>query len=131
MIRSETFVSGELYSHTNHDNNIMEQKLLNGKAVIILESVSRSKKKVRKKLWIDQDEFFILKAEFYTKGGRKSKTIDLSDLSVKNEMTFPQSIHVKDLRKKIIYEVKIEKINLLPTFNVNDFNPIGSDIESN
>ena len=45
--------------------------------------------------------------------------------------SFPQSIHVKDLRKKIIYEVKIEKINLLPTFNVNDFNPIGSDIESN
>ena len=53
------------------------------------------------------------------------------DFSVKNEMTFSQSIHVKDLRKKIIYEVKIEKINLLPTFNINDFNPIGNDIESN
>ncbi len=45
--------------------------------------------------------------------------------------SFPQSIHVKDLKKKIIYEVKIENINLLPRFNVNDFNPIGSDIEAN
>ena len=114
----------------NHDNNIMEQKLLNGKAVIILESVSRSKKKVRKKLWIDENNFFILKAEFYTKSGRKSKTIEMDDFLVKNQMTFPQSIHVEDLRKKIIYEVKIENINLLPTFNVNDFNPIGSDVES-
>jgi len=115
----------------SHNNKIVKQSSLNDRDVIILESVQRSKKKVLKKLWIDKDEFFILKAEFYTKSGRKSKTIDLSDLSVENEMTFPQSIHVKDLRKKIIYEVKIEKINLLPRFNVNDFNPIGSDIESN
>jgi hypothetical protein len=115
----------------NHDNNIMEQKLLNGKAVIILESVSRSKKKIRKKLWIDESEFYILKAEFYTKSGRKSKTIEMGDFLVKNQMTFPQSIHVEDLRKKIIYDVKIENINLLPMFNVNDFSPIGNTIESN
>ena len=114
----------------NHNNKIIEQSSLNDRDVIILESVQRSKKKVRKKLWIDKDEFFILKAEFYTKSGRKSKTIDLSDLSVKNEITFPQSIHVEDLRKKIVYEVKIKNINLLPIFNVNDFNPMGSDIES-
>jgi hypothetical protein len=126
---SELEITPEIIN--NHDNKIVEQSSLNDRDVIILESVQRSKKKVRKKLWIDQDEFFILKAEFYTKSGRKSKTIDLSDLSVKNEMTFPQSIHVEDLRKKIVYEVKIENINLLPTFNVNDFNPIGSSIESN
>lgn len=126
---SELEITSEIIN--NHNNKIVEQSSLNDRDVIILESVQRSKKKVRKKLWIDKDEFFILKAEFYTKSGRKSKTIDLSDLSVKNEMTFPKSIHVKDLRKKIIYEVKIVNINLLPRFNVNDFNPIGSDIESN
>ena len=115
----------------NHNNKIIEQSSLNDRDVIILESVQRAKKKVRKKLWIDTDEFFILKAEFYTKSGRKSKTIDMGDLSVKSKMTFPQSIYVEDLRKKIIYEVKIENINLLPRFDVNDFNPIGSDIESN
>jgi len=43
----------------------------------------------------------------------------------------PQSIHVEDLRKKIIYDVKIENINLSPMFNVNDFSPIGNTIESN
>ena len=115
----------------NHDNKIIEQKALNGKAVIILESVQRSKKKIRKKLWIDKDEFFILKAEFYTKSGRKSKTIDMGDFSVKNEMTFPQSIHVEDLRKKIIYDVKIENINLSPVYNVDNFMPKGSGVESN
>lgn len=115
----------------NHDNKIIEQKALNGKAVIILESVQRSKKKIRKKLWIDKDEFFILKAEFYTKSGRKSKTIDMGDFSVKKEMTFPQSIHVEDLRKKIIYDVKIENINLSPLYNVDDFMPKGSGVESN
>ena len=115
----------------NHNNKIVKQSRLNDRDVIILESVQRSKKKIRKKLWIDKEEFFILKVEFYTKSGRKSKTIDLSDLSVQNEITFPQSIHVEDLRKKIIYEVKIKNINILPTFDINDFNPIGNDGESN
>jgi hypothetical protein len=45
-------------------------------------------------------------------------------------MTFPQSIHVEDLRKKTIYKVKIENIDLLPTFNINSFRPFGSDLES-
>ena len=72
-----------------------------------------------------------MKAEFYTKNNRKSKIINIRDLSVKDEITFPQSIHVEDLRKKIIYEVKIENINILPTFDINDFNPIGNNVESN
>ncbi|MBT6871229.1 MAG: hypothetical protein HOA66_07225 [Candidatus Marinimicrobia bacterium] len=46
-------------------------------------------------------------------------------------MTFPQSIHVEDLRKKIIYDVKIENINLSPAYNVDDFMPKGSGVESN
>jgi len=126
---SELEITPEIIS--NHDNKIIAQESLNGRDVIILESVQKSKKRVRKKLWIDASEFFILKAEFYTKSGRKSKTIDMGELSVKKEMTFPQSIHVEDLRKNIIYDVKIENINLSPTFNVNDFNPIGNHIESN
>lgn len=125
---SELEITSEVIN--SHNNKIVEQSSLNDRDVIILELVQRSKKKVRKKLWIDQDEFFILKAEFYTKSGRKSKIIDFGDLSVKDEITFPQSIHVKDLKKKIIYEVKIENINLFPRFNMNDFNPTGGEIES-
>ena len=83
-----------------------------------------------KKLWIDREGFFILKAEFYTKSGRKSKIIEMGDLLVKNDMTFPQSIHVEDLRKKTIYKVKIENIDLFPGFNINSFSPSGSDLES-
>ena len=126
---SELEITQEIIN--NYDNKILEESNLNDRAVIILESVQRSKKKVSKKLWIDKDEFFILKAEFYTKSGRKSKIINMGNFSVENEMTFPQSIHVEDLRKKITYKAKIENINLLPTFDINDFNPIGSYIESN
>ena len=114
----------------SHTNKIIEQSSLNKRDVIVLESVQKSKKKILKKLWIDREDFFILKAEFYTKSGRKSKIIEMSDLSVKNDMIFPQSIHVEDLRKKTIYKVKIENIDLLPTFNINSFRPFGSDVES-
>ena len=54
----------------------------------------------------------------------------MGDLLVKNDMTFPQSIHVEDLRKKTIYKVKIENIDLFPGFNINSFSPSGSDVES-
>jgi hypothetical protein len=89
----------------------------------VVESKKTTGKKTSKKLWIDAKEYFVLKAEFYTKSGRKSKTIEMGELSQINEMTFPQKIDVNDIRKKTTYEVSISDIKFIDDVDESLFAP--------
>ena len=88
-----------------------------------MESIKTKGKKVHKKVWIDSVEFFVLKAEFYTKSGRLSKTIDMSELTELNGVIFPQKIEVEDLRKKISFSVNIENLNTELQIAESEFQP--------
>ena len=108
---------------SSHNNQIIGSEKIWGRDAIIVESIKTKGKKVHKKVWIDSAEFFVVKAEFYTKSGRLSKTIDMSELTESNGVIFPQKIEVKDLRKKISFSVNIENLNTELQIAASEFQP--------
>ena len=118
---SELEITPELIN--DHKNSILSSESYMNRDVVVVESKKTTGKKTSKKLWIDAKEFFVLKAEFYTKSGRKSKTIEMGELSRINEMTFPQKIYVNDIRKKTTYEVSISKIQIIDDIDESLFAP--------
>ncbi|MBC8312568.1 MAG: outer membrane lipoprotein-sorting protein [Candidatus Marinimicrobia bacterium] len=118
---SELEITPEIIA--GNENKIVGKEKILGKDAIILESIKTRGKKMRTMVWVDSVEFFVLKAEFYTKSGRKSKVIKMGDLAESNGMTFPQKIDVEDLRKKITFAVKVEKLNTHILINESDFYP--------
>ena len=106
-----------------HNNSIIGNDIILDREVVVIESKKTTGKKSVKKLWIDATDFFVLKAEFYTKSGRKSKSITMGKLSKIKDIIFPQEIVVDDIRKKTTYTVSIENIDLDIKINKADFHP--------
>ena len=91
--------------------------------VVVVESKKSKGKKTSKKLWIDLEEYIVLKAEFYTKSGRKDKTIEIGELSRINDIILPEQIYVNDIRKKTTYEVNISNIQFYDDIDESMFTP--------
>ena len=105
-----------------YKNEIVGEEVIKGRNVLILES-RKMKNKDHKKMWVDAKEFFIHKAEFYTKRGRKRRVVHLDELRVVNEMIVPTHIKVEDLKKGIQYEVQVIDLEYKPCEKVNMFTP--------
>ena len=105
-----------------YKNAIVGEEVINGRNVLILES-RKTKNKDHKKVWVDAKDFFIHKAEFYTKRGRKRRVVHLDELQVVNEIIVPTHIIVEDLKKDIQYEVQINNMEYKPCEKVNMFTP--------
>ena len=105
-----------------YKNEIVGEDVINGRNVLILES-RNSKNKDHKKVWVDAKDFFIHKAEFYTKRGRKRRVMHLDELQIVNEMTIPTHIKVDDLKKNIQYEVQVNALEYKPCEKVDMFTP--------
>jgi hypothetical protein len=118
---SELEITPEIIA--GNDNQIVGSEKILGRDALIVESLKTKGKRMRTIVWIDSAEFFVLKAEFYTKSGRKSKVIKMGDLTESNGMTFPQKIDVEDLRKKISFSVNVENFNTEININEYDFQP--------
>ena len=115
----------------NHTNTILENTKIDGRPIIVIESIEKNNKKNSKKIWIDQEEYFIHKVEYFTKRGRKNKIIEMHDLIKIDNLTFPRTIKIQDLRKKISYSISISNIDLYPNYNLDDFNPDNVMYEKN
>ena len=106
-----------------HKNNILKNDLYMNRNVVVVESKKSKGKKTSKKLWIDVKEYIVLKAEFYTKSGRKNKTIEIRELSRINDIILPEQIYVNDIRKKTTYEVNISNIQFYDDIDESMFTP--------
>ena len=123
---SDLEISLQIINDSN--NKIIDNVQFNKRDVFVVESIDKRSKEV-KKIWIDKNEFFVLKSEFYTKSGRKSKVIKVGDLSKINNIIFPKSIEIKDLRRKTKYNLEIYNFELKPDYNLNEFYPIGIKVD--
>jgi outer membrane lipoprotein-sorting protein len=94
--------------------------------VYVIESNKKDKKgkiKESKKLWIDADTYMILKVEFYTGSGRLYRNITCSNLQYVEDILFPMSIDVQDLKSKTDIHITIKDIEINPAFDMDIFIP--------
>ena len=92
----------------------------------MIESVEKDKKgeiKESKKLWIDVQNHMILKVEFYTGSGRLYRSVACSNFHNVEEILFPMSLYVQDLRSKTETHITIKDIELNPEFDMDIFIP--------
>ena len=92
----------------------------------MIESIEKDKKgkiKRSKKLWIDVEHYMILKVEFYTGSGRLYRSVECSDFYYVEEILFPMSIYVQDLKSKTDIQITIKDFELNPEFDRDIFIP--------
>ena len=74
-------------------------------------------------MWIDKENYFIHKAEFYTKSGRLYRSVKCTDIQTVADIAFPNKIFVKDLKSKSEIFVQLDNININPIFETGLFIP--------
>ena len=65
----------------------------------------------------------IMKVEFYTGSGRLFRSIECSDFHDVEDILFPMSIYVQDLRSKTDIQITIRDIEINPQFDMDIFIP--------
>ena len=110
----------------SHDNTLLHRENIDTLVAYVIESNKKDKKgkiKESKKLWIDADTYMILKVEFYTGSGRLFRSIECSDFHYVEDILFPMSIDVQDLKSKTETQITINDIEINPAFNMDIFIP--------
>ena len=109
-----------------NDHIILSNEKLNNYSVYVIESVEKGKSgniKESKKLWIDKENYFIHKAEFYTKSGRLYRSAECKDIQIVEGIAFPSQIFVEDLKSKSQMHLQLTDIRLNPEFDLTIFIP--------
>jgi len=110
----------------SHDHTLLHRENIDTLLAYVIESNKKDKKgkiKESKKLWIDADTYMILQVEFYTGSGRLYRNITCSNLQYVEDILFPMSIYVQDLKSKTDIQITIKDIELNPTFDMDIFIP--------
>ena len=110
----------------SHDHTLLHRENIDTLLAYVIESNKKDKKgkiKESKKLWIDADTYMILKVEFYTGSGRLYRNITCSNLQYVEDILFPMSIDVQDLKSKIDIKINIRDIEINPPFDMDIFIP--------
>ena len=110
----------------SYDNKLLSQEKIDTILVYVIESVEKDKKgeiKESKKLWIDVENYMIHKVEFYTKSGRLYRSVACSNFHYVEEILFPMSLYVQDLKSKTETHITIKDIELNPEFDMDIFIP--------
>ncbi len=121
---SELGVTDEEIKSYNH--RLLNRENIDTLLAYVIESNKMDKKgkiKESKKLWIDTDSYMILKVEFYTGSGRLYRNITCSNLQYVEDILFPMSIDVQDLKSKTDIQITIKDIELNPPFDMDIFIP--------
>ena len=110
----------------SHDHTLLHRENIDTLLAYVIESNKKDKKgkiKESKKLWIDADTYMILKVEFYTGSGRLFRSIECSDFHYVEDILFPMSIYVQDLKSKTDIQITIRDIEINPQFDMDIFIP--------
>ncbi len=110
----------------SNDHTILHSENIDTLLAYVIESTKKGKKgkiKESKKLWIDANTYMILKVEFYTGSGRLYRNITCSNLQYVEDILFPMSIDVQDLKSKTDIQITIKDIELNPQFDMDIFIP--------
>ena len=109
-----------------NDHIMLSDDKLNNYSVYVIESLDKGKNgkvKESKKLWIDKEDYFIHKAEFYTKSGRLYRSAECKDIQFVKGIAFPSIIFVEDLKSKSQMYLQLADISLNPEFDLTIFIP--------
>ena len=126
--RSSDFVFSDL-EFTDEEIKINTNILLSNKEIrcercYVIKSVDNlDSQKSYKIIWIDSENYNLLKIEFYTGSGKMIKTIECLDFIKVDEVYFPANIQVNDLKRKSNYNIKISDFKIQPDFDLEIFNP--------
>ncbi len=101
---------------------VIGEESVNGTLVYLIES-EHADGKGSTRLWIDIEDFFIHKAEFYSKTGRLYRTIDCRDLIKIDKIQFPSRILVNNLKSNTEIQLEISQIRINPEFDKTLFIP--------
>jgi len=110
----------------NNDHIILSHEKLNNYSVYVIESVEKGKSgkvKKSKKLWVDKDNYFIHKVEFYTKSDRLYRSAECKDIQFVEGIAFPSKIFVEDLKSKAQMHLQLADIRINPEFDLTIFIP--------
>jgi len=117
------FTDAELKSN---EHTLLPQAKIDTLMAYVIESKEKDKKgsvKESKKLWIEVDSFIILKVEFYTGSGRLYKSITCSNFHYVEDILFPLSIEIENLKSKKYAQITIKDIEVNPEFDMDIFIP--------
>ncbi len=117
----ELEITSDFIQSAHHQ--IIGEDSVNDTKVIIIES-EKSNEKGSTKLWIDTSDYFIHKAEFYSKTGRLYRSIHCLDLLKIEAIQFPSKILVKNLKSKSEIHLAISNFSLNPAFDTSLFTPV-------
>ena len=109
-----------------NDHIILSHEKLNNYSVYVIESVEKGKSgkvKKSKKLWINKENYFIQKVEFYTKSGRLYRSAECKDIQFVEGIAFPSQIFIEDLKSKSQMHLQLADIRINPEFDLNIFIP--------
>ena len=109
-----------------NDHIILSNEKLNNYSVYVIESVEKGKSgniKESKKLWIDKENYFIHKAEFYTKSSRLYRSAECKDIQIVEGIAFPSQIFVEDLKSKSQMHLQVADIRVNTKFDLTIFIP--------
>ena len=110
----------------SHTHKLLPQEKIDTLLIYVVESIKKNKKgkiKESKILWIDAHSYMILKVEFYTGSGRLYRSVECSDYNYINEILFPKTINIQDLKSKMEIQLFITDIDLDPIFDNDIFIP--------
>ncbi|SVB69949.1 uncharacterized protein METZ01_LOCUS222803, partial [marine metagenome] len=109
-----------------YENELLPQGKVDTLLAYVIHSIDRDNNgivKKSKKIWVGIDNYMIMKVEFYTGSGRLYRSITCSDFHFVEEILFPMSIFIQDLKSKTDAEITIKDIEINPSFDMDIFIP--------
>ena len=109
-----------------YENELFPQGKVDTLLAYVINSIDRDSNgivKKSKKIWVGIDNYMIMKVEFYTGSGRLYRSITCSDFHFVEDILFPKSIFIQDLKSKTDAEITIKDIEINPSFDMDIFIP--------
>ena len=109
-----------------YEHELFPQGKVDTLLAYVINSIDRDNNginKKSKKIWVGIDNYMILKVEFYTGSGRLYRSITCSDFHFVEDILFPMSIFIQDLKSKTDAEITIKDIEINPSFDMDIFIP--------
>ena len=110
----------------SRSNKLLPYEKVDTLTAYVIESKQMDKKgniQESKKLWIDIDNYMILKVESYTRNDRLYRSFKCSNFIYLGDVLFPLNIDVQDFKSKTNIQITIREIELNPEFDMNIFIP--------
>ena len=111
----------DLENVLSNKNSVINNEIKNNVSMSIIESISDTKQHI----WIDNDNYRILRINYFNKYGRVIKEVKFSNFNTLDGISMPRVVNIKDKKKKINYIANINNFQLVTSFDNNFFQPKG------